>query len=273
MATATLSSTRHRRAAPRRRGRVPARASLRDGRPVAAAPARPRLRRPHLARHRPLEPGSAQPQLDLCPRPARGHGLRLDPPGRPGHRALRRRVVRAEPRVLRPREDRRARDRGRLQRRRLDVRRARRRVAASGRTRSRSSSRSTTTSCSPIPNEFDQIMFGTVKEAVEHRRRRGRRDDLLRLRRRPTGRSWRSRAAFAEAHELGHGDDPLVLPAQPRVQEGRRRLRARGRPDRPGQPPRRDDRGRHHQAEAADHQRRLQRRSTSARPPTPCTRS
>ena len=41
---------------------------------------------------------------------------------------------------------------------------------------------------------------------------------------------------------------------------------ARRRPDRPGQPPRRDDRGRHHQAEAAREQRRLhgaQRRTAS----------
>ena len=52
-----------------------------------------------------------------------------------------------EPRVLRPGEHRRARDRGRLQRGRLDVRRARRGRAAATRTGSRSSSRSTTTSC------------------------------------------------------------------------------------------------------------------------------
>ena len=49
----------------------------------------------------------------------------------------------------------------------------------------------------------------------------------------------------------------LVLPAQLGLQEGRRRLPRRGRPDRPGEPPRRHDRGRHHQAEAAREQRRL----------------
>ena len=54
-----------------------------------------------------------------------------------------------------------------------------------------------------------------------------------------------------------HGHDPLVLPAQPGLQEGRRRLRARRRSHRSGEPPRRHHRGRHHQAEAADQQRRI----------------
>ena len=47
-----------------------------------------------------------------------------------------------------------------------------------------------------------------------------------------------------------------------RFKVGRHRLPPRRRPHRPGQPPRRDDRGGHHQAEAAREQRRLQRRST-----------
>ena len=55
-----------------------------------------------------------------------GTGYVLDPPGRPGHRALRGRELRAQPHVLRPREPRPARHRGRLQRVRLDVRRPRR---------------------------------------------------------------------------------------------------------------------------------------------------
>ena len=45
-----------------------------------------------------------------------GTRLRLDPARRPGHRALGRRELRAEPDLLRPREHREARDRGRLQR-------------------------------------------------------------------------------------------------------------------------------------------------------------
>ena len=63
----------------------------------------------------------------------------------------------------------------------------------------------------------------------------------------------------------GHGDGAVVLPAQQRVQDRRQGLPRVGRPDRPGEPPRRDDRGRHHQAEAAGEQRRLSTRSTSGR--------
>ena len=44
------------------------------------------------------------------------------------------------------------------------------------------------------PNEFDQVMFGSVERALGARRRRRRRDDLLRLRREPTARSSRSHA-------------------------------------------------------------------------------
>ena len=64
-------------------------------------------------------------QSHLLARPPGRHGLRLDPARRPGHRALGGRVVRQEPRLLRPRGHHQARDRGRLQRRRLDARRAR----------------------------------------------------------------------------------------------------------------------------------------------------
>ena len=76
-----------------------------------------------------------------------GTGLRVDPAGRPGDRALRRRELRPEPDLLRPRKHRQAGDRGRLQRRRLDARRAGLGRAASTPTRSRSSSSSITTSC------------------------------------------------------------------------------------------------------------------------------
>ena len=91
-----------------------------------------------------------------------------------------------------------------------------------------------------------------------HGLRRRRRDDLLRLRRvRPPdpgsvgGVPGRARAR--------HGHRAVVLPAQRRLQEGRRRLPRRRRPHEPGQPPRRHHRGRHHQAEGPREQRRLHR--------------
>ena len=128
------------------------------------------------------------------------------------------------------------------------------------------------------PNKFDQIMFGSVQAGLRPRRRRRRRHDLLRLGpgdpadpggvgRLPRGPRTR------------HVHRAVVLPAQQRLQEGRRRLPRVGRPHRPGQPHRRHHRGRHHQAEAAREQRRLQRArlelrqdaarsSTSSSPPT-----
>ena len=75
---------------------------------------------------RPADAGAALAAGARRPRPARRHRLRLDPAGRPGHRALGGRVLRQEPALLRPGEHRQARDRRRLQRRRLDARRARR---------------------------------------------------------------------------------------------------------------------------------------------------
>ena len=115
------------------------------------------------------------------------------------------------------------------------------------------------------PNEFDQIMFGSVEQAYDlgaagvgatiyfgadesHRQ-------IIEV-----------SEAFQQAHELGHVHRAVVLPAQLGLQGGRRRLPRRGRPHRPGQPPRRHHRGRHHQAEAADEERRLQRGQASARP-------
>ena len=113
------------------------------------------------------------------------------------------------------------------------------------------------------PNKFDQIMFGTVEQAYD-------------MGAAAVGATiyFGSDEATRQIVEVspgvrpgpraGHGDRPLVLPAQQRLQ-GRQGLPRLGRPDRPGQPPGRHDPGRHHQAEAAREQRRLQRRSSSAR--------
>ena len=215
------------------------------------------VERIHLGSNRP-DAGARQPAVAVRSRPARGHGLRLDPAGRPGHRAFRRRVVRAEPRVLRSREHREAGDRGRLQRawpRRWACSASWR---ASTRTRSRSSSSSiTTSSC--------RIRTATIRSAS---RASSRRFDMGAAGVGATiyfGSEESKRQIqevtemFQQAHELGHVHRAVVLPAQRGVQDQGRRLPPRRRPDRPGQSPRRDDRGRHHQAEAAREQRRLQR--------------
>ena len=81
------------------------------------------------------------------PRPPGRHRLRVDPAGRPGHRALGGGLVRAQPQVLRPEEHRRAGHRGRLQRGGHHLRRARAVLAPRTPTASPSSSSSTTTSC------------------------------------------------------------------------------------------------------------------------------
>ena len=105
------------------------------------------------------------------------------------------------------------------------------------------------------PNRFDQVLFGTVEQAsnlgavavgatiyfgsLESRR------ELEQI-----------AVAFHEAHELGMA---TVLWCYLRNSAFKRedRLPRCCRPHRPGQPPGRHHRGRHHQAEAANHQRRL----------------
>ena len=93
-------------------------------------------------------PRAAQPRSALRHGRLGGHRLPLDPAGRPGHRALGRRVVRPQPRLLRPARtssswpSRAAATRSPSTFGVLGIGRA-----ASTRTRSRSSSRSTTTSC------------------------------------------------------------------------------------------------------------------------------
>ena len=111
--------------------------------------------------------GAAQPASAVRPRPPRRHRLPVDPAGRPGHRALGGGVVRAQPEVLRPGEHRRARHRGRLQRRGLDLRRARRCARGATRTRSRSSCKLNHNELLTYPNKFDQIMFGSVEQAYD----------------------------------------------------------------------------------------------------------
>ncbi len=186
------------------------------------------------------------------------HRVRVDSPGRPGHRAFGRRVVRAQPDVLRPGEHRQAGDRRRLQRRRLHAGRARRRGAE---VRAQDS----------VPAQVEPQRVPLVSERVRsdpvRQRQAGlrdggdgrRRDDLFRIRGVEAADSGSDRDVPAGAR-AGHVHGPLVLSAKRRVQDQGNGLPRRRRPDRPGQPPRRDDRSRHHQAEAAREQRRVHRR-------------
>ena len=111
----------------------------------------------------------------------------------------------------------------------------------------------------------DHVRLGQAGLRPRRCRRRG--DDLLRLRRVRPDSSRRSPQAFREAHELGMFTVLWCYTRNNAFKTGRRRLPRLGRPHRPGQPPRCHDRGRHHQAEAAGEQRRLQRpaRTTARR--------
>ena len=132
------------------------------------------------------------------------------------------------------------------------------RSAGGTRTRSRSSSSSTTTSCSRIRASTTRSCSARRRAGVRPRRRRRRRDHLLRLRASRTRQIQEVSEAFQEAHELGMFTVLWCYLRNNAFKQGRRRLLAGRRPDRPGQPSRRHHRGRHHQAEAGREQRRLQ---------------
>ena len=214
---------------------------------------------------RPQAAGAGEPAAPLRHRPARRHRLSVDPAGRPGGRALGRRLVRAQPDLLRPREHRRAGDRG---------------ASATPSPRPSASSASVARKYAhkipfiakinhnellTYPNKFQQILFGNVEQAWDMGAAAvgatiyfGSEDadrEIVEI-----------AEAFHHAHELGLATVLWAYTAQQRLQEGRRGLPHRRRPDRPGQPPRRHHAGRHRQAEAGDGERRLHRRSTSARP-------
>ena len=163
----------------------------------------PELPRHGLRRHRPLAQRAAQPRHGVQPRPPRRHRIPLHPPGRPGHRALRRGQLRQEPRLLRPAEPARARPRGRVQRRRHHARHARAWRPASTCTGSPSS-------CKLNHNEFLHVPEHLRPDHV--RLRAARPSTSARSASAPpstsapttsTASSSRCREAFAEAHELG----------------------------------------------------------------------
>ena len=146
---------------------------------------------------------------------------------------------------------------GRLQRGRVDRRRARGRVAQV-RPSDPVHRQAQPQRAADLPQP---LRPGDVRQRparLGHGRGRRRRDDLLRLggEHAPAARGLRGLRGGPPPRHV-HG--AVVLPAQPGVQAGRHRLPPVGRSDRSGQPPRRHDRGRHHQAEAAGEQQRLRR--------------
>ena len=212
---------------------------------------------------RPCAAGAAQLPVDPEHGPPRRHGLRLDPAGRPGHRALGRRELRADADLLRPREHRQARDRRRLQR------------VASTLGVLGSVSRKYAHKIPfmvklnhneflSYPNNYDQIMFASVEQAFEMGAAAVGATIYFGSRRVDAADSGSVGGVRAGARARP-GDGALVLHAQPRVQDREGGLPRLRRPHRSGQSPRRHHPGRHHQAEAAREQRRLQRPEASAR--------
>ena len=169
-------------AAARKRGGEPARAHLEDDHERRADAPWAGLHRPGLRRKRSFAERPSQPRIPVQPWPPRRDRVRLDPPGRPGHRALGRGELREEPDLLRSEEHRRTRDRGRLQRGRYDDGRTQHRLA-SLRPQDPLDREVEPQRAADLP---DQVRPGDVRLGTTSgrpRRGRRRRDDLLRLRR------------------------------------------------------------------------------------------
>ena len=109
-----------------------------------------------------------------------GHGLRVDPARRSGHRAFGGRVVRAEPAVFRSREHRQARGRGRLQRGRLHARRARH-VRAQVRAQDSVHPQVQPQRVHLVPEQLRPDPLRERQAGLRHGRGGRRRDDLFRL--------------------------------------------------------------------------------------------
>ncbi len=207
---------------PRRRRRRPAVAHVQGRTPRRPRRAGSRLPRPGVRADRSLAGGAAQPRLALRARPSRWYRLHLDPAGRPGHRALGRSVLRAEPAVLRPGQHLPPGDRGRLQRGGDDVRRAGGRQQAV-RPQDPVHREAQPQRADDLPEQVrpDHVRFRQA--GLRPRRRRGRGHDLLRLAGGhspdPGGVGRLPRGARARPVHR-----PVVLPAQQRLQDRRRRL-------------------------------------------------
>ena len=90
------------------------------------------------------------------------------------------------------------------------------------------SSKSTTTSCCPTPNTYDQVLFGTVRDAWNMGAAAVGATIYFRFAGEPPA-TGRDRPRVRPGARTGHGDDPVVLPAQRGFQEGGYRLPRFGR--------------------------------------------
>ena len=210
---------------------------------------------------RPAHPGGPEPGLGLRPRPAGGHRLSLHPPRRSGDRTLGRRLLRQEPGLLRSGQPGGAGHRGG----RLGHRHHPGRTGDRGpplRPQDPLHREAQPQRLPPLPEYLRRGHVRLGGPGRRARRRRGRGHHLLRL---PSGRP--PDPGGPDGLQAGPRDGPLhrlvVLPPQRGLQDERGRLPPLGRSHRPGQPHGRDHRGRHHQAEAAREQRRLQRARSS----------
>ena len=101
------------------------------------------------------------------------------------------------------------------------------------------------------PNKFDQIMFGSVRAGLRPGRRRRRRHHLLRLRASRRRQIRRSARPSTRPTSSGMFTVLWCYLRNSAFKTDGGDYAPGGRPHRPGQPPRRHHRGRHHQAEAA----------------------
>ena len=203
-------------------------------------------------RLRPVDPGAARSPGAPRSRPAGRHGLRLDPAGRPGDRALRR-----------ARRSRRTRT--------TSIRENIVKLAIEGGCNAVASTLGVLGAVAaalrpqdPVHREAqpqrvpDAIRTRTTRSCsrgqagVRHGRGRGRRHDLLRLADESTRQIQEVAARSRRPTSSGMVTVLWCYLRNSALQDANGRgLPRRGRPDRPGQPPRRHDPGRHHQAEAA----------------------
>ena len=202
--------------------------------------------------------GAPQPADAVRPRPPRRHRLRLDPARRPGHRALGRRVVRPNPLYFDPKNI-----------VELAIEGGCNAVASTfgvlgvGEPALRPPHpvhrQAQPQRAAHLPQQVrpDHVRLG--RAGVRPGRRRRRRHHLLRLRGvdppAPGGQRGLRRGPPARACSPCCGATSATTPSRRTAST----TTARRRPHRPGQPPGRHHRGRHHQAEAAREQRRLQR--------------